>query len=71
MKKIIKNVIQCNCGDIIVSKNVHDFVTCRCGCCLVDDGNEYLNRGFANSADDFTDMSEFVNEDENHGVELS
>lgn len=36
MKKIIRNRIKCNlCGDIIESKNRHDFVECKCGSCLV------------------------------------
>lgn len=66
MKRIIKNAIKCNhCGDIIISTHRHDFVTCKCGCCSVDGGNDYLRRGFINSSDDFTDMSEFE-EDENN-----
>lgn len=60
MKRIIKNAIKCNhCGDIIVSKHRHDFVICSCGCCSVDGGNDYLRRGYTNSRNDFTDMSEF------------
>lgn len=63
MKKITKNAIKCNhCGDIIVSARRHDFVTCSCGCCSVDGGNSYLRRVFKNSPDDFTEMSEFVDE---------
>jgi len=39
IEKIIKNSIKCkHCGDIIISKNTHDFVTCKCGCCSVDGG---------------------------------
>ena len=49
-KTIIQNEAQCmKCGDIIVSKHVHDFVECRCGAIFVDGGMEYLRRG----ADDF------------------
>lgn len=63
MKRIIKNAIKCNhCGDIIISKHRHDFVSCGCGCCCVDGGNDYLRRGFINSRDDFTEMSEFEDE---------
>ena len=64
MKKIIKNAIKCNhCGDIIVSKDRHDFVSCKCGCCSVNGGNDYLRRGFINSKEDFTEMSEFEYEE--------
>ena len=46
--KIIRNAIQCKrCGDIIESKHVHDFVTCKCGACSVDGGHDYLRRCFA------------------------
>ena len=58
IEKIIKNSIKCkHCGDIIVSKNTHDFVTCKCGCCSVDGGLDYLRRGFTHSRDDFTELS--------------
>jgi hypothetical protein len=60
MRRIIKNAIKCiHCGDIIESRNRHDFVTCSCGCCSVDGGTDYLRRGFTNSRDDFIDLSEF------------
>lgn len=66
MKKIIKNSIKCNiCGDIIVSKDTHDNVTCKCGACSVDGGNSYLKRGYKNSEDDFTDLSEYMEVNEN------
>ena len=40
-KKIKVNKIRCkNCGDIIESKTVHDFVTCKCGNVSVDGGKE-------------------------------
>ncbi len=61
MKKIIKNSIKCNlCGDIIVSKHTHDKVSCKCGTCSVDGGNSYLKRGYINSNDDFTELSEYI-----------
>ena len=35
--------IKClKCGDIIESKHRHDFVSCSCGTCAVDGGDEYL-----------------------------
>lgn len=64
MKRIIKNSVKCNlCGDIIVSKSRHDLVTCTCGCCSVDGGNDYLRRSYTNSRDDFTELSEFEGEE--------
>jgi hypothetical protein len=42
---IIQNAVSCNgCGDFIVSKHRHDFVTCTCGAISVDGGQEYLRR---------------------------
>lgn len=42
---IIQNAVSCNgCGDFIVSKHRHDFVTCSCGSISVDGGQEYLRR---------------------------
>lgn len=46
-EKIICNKIKCKkCGDIIESKNVHDYKTCSCGNCSVDGGLCYLKRSF-------------------------
>lgn len=42
---IIQNAVTCNgCGDFIVSKHRHDFVSCTCGAISVDGGQEYLRR---------------------------
>lgn len=62
MKKIIKNAILCkHCGDIIESKNRYDFVTCRCGCCSVDGGLDYLGRGFTHTQEeDYEELSESI-----------
>lgn len=62
MKRIIRNAIQCkHCGEIIESRNVHDFKTCKCGKVFVDGGHEYLRRGYTNSAEeDFIDLSETI-----------
>lgn len=58
--KITRNAIRCNlCGDIIESVHAHDFVTCKCGCCSVDGGLEYIRREFTHSKDDFTELSTF------------
>ena len=56
-KKIVLNSIRCNhCGDVIVSRSRNNYVTCGCGKCSVDGGNEYLRRCAA-SPDDYTELS--------------
>lgn len=61
MQKIIKNAIQCNlCGDIIESTYRHDFVTCKCGCCSVDGGLDYLRRGFTHSEERWKQIKQFL-----------
>ena len=55
-KAIVQNEAKCGkCGDIIVSKHVHDFAECGCGAIFVDGGMEYLRRGF--EVDAFIDRS--------------
>lgn len=64
MQKILRNMIKCNlCGDVIESRRVHDFVTCRCGACSVDGGLEHISRSFLNSRDDFQELSVFEDVD--------
>ena len=42
---IVQNAVICNkCGEFIVSKHRHDFVTCHCGTISVDGGQAYLRR---------------------------
>lgn len=42
---IVQNAVICNkCGEFIVSKHRHDFVTCHCGAISVDGGQAYLRR---------------------------
>jgi HD-like signal output (HDOD) protein len=51
---IVQNAVNClSCGDFIVSKHRHDFVTCTCGAISVDGGQEYLRRvgDFGNAVD--------------------
>ena len=51
---IIQNAVTClACGDFIVSKHRHDFVTCTCGAISVDGGQSYLRRvgDFGNAID--------------------
>jgi len=59
---IIKNKALCNkCKDIIESKHVHDFVSCKCGAISVDGGRDYLKRG-AKDWNDLIDLSEETEE---------
>jgi hypothetical protein len=51
---IIQNAVSClACGDFIISKHRHDFVTCTCGAVSIDGGQEYLRRvgDFTNAVD--------------------
>lgn len=44
---IFENKAKClKCGDVIVSKNRHDYVSCHCGNLSVDGGSWYAKRGF-------------------------
>lgn len=47
MKRIIENSAKClKCGDKIVSKHRHDYITCSCGNVSVDGGLDYCRRSF-------------------------
>lgn len=47
MGRIIENSAQClKCGEKIVSKHRHDYVTCSCGNVSVDGGLDYCRRSF-------------------------
>ena len=47
MKRIIENSAKClKCGDKIISKHRHDYVTCSCGNVSVDGGLDYCRRSF-------------------------
>lgn len=38
--------IRClQCNDIIESKTLHDCVSCKCGACSIDGGNQYTRIG--------------------------
>lgn len=53
----VSNKAKCRkCEDIIESKHVHDFVTCKCGAISVDGGLDYLRR--IGEHEDFEDLSE-------------
>lgn len=45
------------CGDIIESKHVHDYVSCKCGAIAVDGGHYYLRRSYQD-LNDIIEMSE-------------
>ena len=61
MNRIVRNRIRCNlCGDEIESNYTHELVWCKCKNCYVDGGKSYLRRGFKNSPDDYTELSETV-----------
>ncbi|MBQ9731148.1 MAG: hypothetical protein IJV94_03400 [Bacilli bacterium] len=47
MERIVENSAKClKCGDKIVSKHRHDYVTCSCGNISVDGGLDYCRRSF-------------------------
>lgn len=57
--RIVRNAAQCaKCGDLIVSKHRHDYVTCKCGAISIDGGNAYLKRS-ARNFEDLIEMSEY------------
>ncbi|MGN0115087.1 MAG: hypothetical protein ACI396_07140 [Acutalibacteraceae bacterium] len=59
--KILVNKIRCKkCNDIIESKSVHDFKTCKCGAVSVDGGNCYLRR--CGNPEDIEELSEYEDE---------
>ena len=69
MIRIIRNAIKCNvCGDVIESRNRHEYNICSCGRVAVDGGLDYLRRSYTESRDDYTDLSEFA--DDGRGNDL-
>jgi len=55
---IIQNAVSClGCGDFIVSKHRHDFVTCTCGAISVDGGQSYLRRSGSLTPGSYVDES--------------
>lgn len=60
---ILYNKIRCKkCGDILESKNVHDFKMCSCRSCAVDGWHDYLRR--VGEKSDWEDMSVSIPLDE-------
>ena len=69
-RKIIHNRCQCaKCGDIIESKHVHDYVTCKCGAIAVDGGHEYLRR--CGDFHDMIEMNEIIEVEEVEAPEIA
>ena len=52
MPTIIRNIAKCTlCNDIIESKSVHDFRTCKCGKTFTDGGKDYIRQTIDNTQD--------------------
>ena len=69
MKKIVSNKARCRlCGDVIESKNRHDWQTCSCGAIFVDGGREYLRRG-AKNFEDLEELSEYEDDQKEESKE--
>ena len=60
MKIKSRSIVECNhCHSVIESVHRHDFVTCVCGNVSLDGGLDYT-RILANSFNDYTDLSVYV-----------
>ena len=59
------NSVRCKvCGDIIRSKNRHDYVECHCGAISVDGGSWYLRRvGNLNNYEELSEMFDDAKEE--------
>ena len=61
--KLLVNSAKCLlCQDVILSRSVHDFRSCKCGNISVDGGREYCH--FNWKTDEWQDLC--VEDDENH-----
>ncbi len=57
VRRIVRNQAKClECGETIVSRSRHDFVTCDCGALSVDGGLSYVRRAFRSPAN-FEELS--------------
>lgn len=63
--KIICNKAQCVvCGDVIESKNRHDYVSCKCGAISVDGGKDYVKRsGISGQCIELSETRNFTKEE--------
>lgn len=65
---IVVNRVYCTkCKELIISKHVHDFKTCKCENVSVDGGTNYLKRAWPENLD-FIDFSEYIKIDDNYNV---
>jgi len=56
-RRLIRNAIKCTkCGEVIVSRHVHDFVSCLCGAVSADGGLEYAKR----LGDTYIELAEYA-----------
>ena len=55
------------CGDVIESKDRHDFVRCKCGEIFTDGGDEYIHRGAMTDLRNIIDLS---SEDNTYGCDI-
>lgn len=56
---IIENKIQCRlCGEILISKHIHDSVICGCGIVRIDGGTSYVRR--IGSKKDIIELSTYI-----------
>ena len=63
-RKLIKNMIKCNtCGDVLESTYRWEFKWCTCGRVFIDGGLDYARRGYTDSPDDYTEMSEWEDDE--------
>lgn len=63
---IFENQIKCmKCGDVIRSKNLHDYVECGCKSCAVDGGSWYGKRIIAEDVG-FIDMTTYYDDTKTH-----
>lgn len=64
MKNLKKNKAQCKlCLDVLESKHVHDWVSCKCGAIFIDGGLDYIRIG--GDLNNIIDMCEYTEEKTN------
>src|ERR1035438_1170060 len=69
-QRSVRNQAKClGCGDVIVSRNRHDYVTCSCGSLSVDGGLSYTKRNF-DPAVGWEELSLFSSEPPEDGHQL-
>lgn len=64
---IIINRVKCDiCGDIICSKDIHDYKVCSCGNVSVDGGLDYLKRSA--KSNDYYELSEKIKNNNDYTI---